>query len=87
MKLHAESPCILHAKEFLLYFTWPLIVTLLRVYTKSQSREDMVIYAQTSILKTIKLLQVSRCPPCSICRWVDGRTDATIRITSLLSSQ
>ncbi len=38
MKLHAESPvlhaessCILHAKEFLLYFTWPLIVTLLRV--------------------------------------------------------
>ena len=38
MKLHAESPvlhaessCILHAKEFLLYFKWPLIVTLLRV--------------------------------------------------------
>ncbi len=29
--LHAESSCILHAKEFLLYFTWPLIVTLLRV--------------------------------------------------------
>ncbi len=39
MKLHAESPvlhtessCILRAKEFLLYFTWPLIVTLLRLY-------------------------------------------------------
>ncbi len=38
MKLHAESPvlhakssCILHAKKFLFYFTWPLIVTLLRV--------------------------------------------------------
>ena len=31
MKLHAES-CILHAKEFFLYFTWPLIATLLRVY-------------------------------------------------------
>ena len=39
MKLHAESPvlhaetsCILHAKELLLYFTWPFIVTLLRLY-------------------------------------------------------
>ncbi len=31
--LHAEFSCILHAKEFLLYFTWPLPVTLLRVYT------------------------------------------------------
>ncbi len=30
--LHAESYCILHDKECLLYFTWPLIVTLLRVY-------------------------------------------------------
>ena len=29
--LHAESSYILHAKDFLLYFTWPLIVTLLRV--------------------------------------------------------
>ncbi len=30
--LHAEFSCILHAKEFLLYFTWPLPVTLLRVW-------------------------------------------------------
>ncbi len=30
--LHAELSCILHAKEFLLYFRWPLAVTLLRVY-------------------------------------------------------
>ncbi len=29
--LHAESSCLLHAKDFLLYFAWPLIVTLLRV--------------------------------------------------------
>ena len=29
--IHAELSCILHAKEFLLYFTWPLPVTLLRV--------------------------------------------------------
>ncbi len=28
---HAWSSCILHAEEFPLYFTWPLIVTLLRV--------------------------------------------------------
>ncbi len=31
-ELHTESSCILHAKEFLLYVTWPLIVTLLRVW-------------------------------------------------------
>ena len=30
--LHAEFSCISHAKEFLLYFTWPLPVTLLRVH-------------------------------------------------------
>ena len=29
--LYAESSCIVHDKEFLLYFTWPLTVTLLRV--------------------------------------------------------
>ncbi len=29
--LHTESSRILYAKEFLFYFTWPLIVTLLRV--------------------------------------------------------
>ena len=30
--LQAESPAILSAKQLLLYFTWPLTVTLLRVY-------------------------------------------------------
>ncbi len=30
--LHAEFSFTLHAKEFLLYFTWPLPVTLLRVH-------------------------------------------------------
>ena len=30
--LHAEFSHILHAKEFLLYFTWPLPVALLRVF-------------------------------------------------------
>ena len=33
--LHAESSCILHAKEFLLYFTWPLIVALLTVLAQT----------------------------------------------------
>ncbi len=33
--LHAETSCISHAKEFLLYFTWSLIVTLLRVKDKA----------------------------------------------------
>ncbi len=33
--LHAESSCILQAKEFLLYFTWPFPVKLLRVQVQS----------------------------------------------------
>ncbi len=35
--LHAEFmefSCILHAKEFLFYFTWPPYLTLLRVYCR-----------------------------------------------------
>ncbi len=35
--LHAEFSCILHAKEFLLYFTWQLPVRLLRVYNLTPS--------------------------------------------------
>ena len=34
--LHAGFSRILHAKEFLLYFTWPLPATLLRVHDLNQ---------------------------------------------------
>ena len=39
--LHTESSCIVHAKEFLLHFTWPLIITLLRVYYRIEKNDSV----------------------------------------------
>ncbi len=45
MKIQAESSCILHAKEFLLYFTRPLIIILLRVYVSILNLADLLDFA------------------------------------------
>ena len=50
--LHAESSCILHAKGFLLYFTWPLIMTLLRVHVNSY----ILVLPQNPIFWTLILI-------------------------------
>ena len=78
MKLHAESPvlhaestCILHAKEFLLYSTWPLIITLLRVYytdvlthVRCHSITDQESFCRFQYNRTWRLVSIPNADQC-----------------------
>ena len=52
--LHAEFSYILHTKKFLLSFTWPLLVTLLRVYKRHYLPVEYYNYYNFSLITVIK---------------------------------